>query len=293
MKIGVVGPGAIGLLFAFYLKKNKQDVTLYTRTIEQAEKLMKVGVTCFRHGKTETVFPDVMPLEKVADDRVDYMFVAVKQYHLEYVLPFIKGQQRLVFLQNGMSHLHLFQKMKHENVAVGIVEHGAKKENDDTVHHTGVGVTKFGLVRGDKAQFESLFHCFSSELFPLQIEEDWKSTMCNKLIVNVCINPLTALFGVQNGELLTNPFFYKVMEQVFQEVIFLVEEEKKEELWQFVCNVCESTSSNISSMLADVKNHRKTEIDAIIGYTIGEAEKQQKQVPILQFLYHSIKGLEV
>lgn len=46
-------------------------------------------------------------------------------------------------------------------------------------------------------------------------------------------------------------------------------------------------------MLADVKENRETEIDAIIGYAIEEARKQRKQVPTLQFLYNSIKGLEV
>ncbi|MDZ5608430.1 2-dehydropantoate 2-reductase [Bacillus pseudomycoides] len=293
MKIGIVGPGAIGLLFAFYLKKNKQDVTLFTRTVEQAEKLMQEGIRCIRKGEMETVFINVMPLENIVDEQMDYMFIAVKQYHLVNILPFIKEQRRIIFLQNGMSHLHILQEIKCENVAVGIVEHGAKKENEYTVNHTGVGVTKFGVINGDLSQFESLLECFSPKYFPMQVEEDWKRTMCYKLVINACINPLTALLGIQNGALLSNPYFYKVMEQIFQEVVFLVGEGEKEELWQLVCRVCETTAGNTSSMLADVRESRETEIDAIIGYVIEEARKQQKQVPTLQFLYNSIKGLEV
>lgn len=292
MKIGIVGPGAIGLLYAFYFKKNGQDVTLFTRTFEQAERIMQTGITCIRNGKRETVFLNVLPLENVLGERLDYTFIAVKQYHLTDILPFITEQQQLIFLQNGMSHLQVMQKLQCDNIAVGIVEHGAKKVNEHTVHHTGIGVTKFGLVRGNHVPFEAVFNCFSSQLFSLQVENDWKQTMYNKLVVNVCINPLTALFGVQNGELLSNPFFYQAMKQVFNEVIFLVREEKKEELWRMVCRVCEKTSSNTSSMLADVKGKRKTEIDAIVGYVLGEAKKQQNQVPTLQFLYNAIRGLE-
>lgn len=292
MKIGIVGPGAVGLLFAFYLKKNGQDVTVFTRTEEQAEQLKQKGITCMREGKMETVSLNAMRLENMTDERMDYTFIAVKQYHLAHVLSFLTGQQRLIFLQNGMSHLSIFQEIECEHVAIGIVEHGAKKENDYTVHHTGVGIMKFGVVRGGQERFAPLFSCFSPKLFPLRIETDWKRTLHDKLVVNVCINPLTALFGVRNGELLSNLFFYRAMKQVFEEVAFLIEEEKKEELWQLVCHVCEKTSDNTSSMLADVKQNRKTEIDAIVGYAIEEAKKREKQVPTLQFLYHSIKGLE-
>nr|MBR9646727.1 2-dehydropantoate 2-reductase [Streptococcus sp. 11-4097] len=79
----------------------------------------------------------------------------------------------------------------------------------------------------------------------------------------VCINPLTALLQVQNGDLITNPFFYRLMEQVFQEVVFLVKEEK-EMVWKMVRHVCERTSHNTSSMLADVRANRQTEIGAIV-----------------------------
>ncbi|WP_272919079.1 2-dehydropantoate 2-reductase N-terminal domain-containing protein, partial [Bacillus anthracis] len=51
MKIGVVGPGAIGLLYTFYLQKSNQDVTLFTRTAKQADELNITGVTCIREGK--------------------------------------------------------------------------------------------------------------------------------------------------------------------------------------------------------------------------------------------------
>lgn len=128
MKIGIVGPGAIGLLFAFYLKKNKRDVTLFTRTVEQAEKLVQEGIKCIRKGEMETVFINAMPLENIVDEQMDYLFIAVKQYHLVNILPFIKEQRRIIFLQNGMSHLHILQEIKCENIAVGIVEHGAKKK---------------------------------------------------------------------------------------------------------------------------------------------------------------------
>ncbi len=291
MKIGIVGPGAIGLLYTFYLQKSNQDVTLFTRTAKQSEELTVTGVTCVMNGERETVFPSVLPIESMPNQKLDYIFIAVKQYHITDILPFVQRESSLIFLQNGMSHLHAMQKIENENIAVGIVEHGAKKEGIHTVQHTGIGVTKFGVVRGPSMHFQKIFKCFSFPYFPIQLESDWKDVMHKKLVVNVCINPLTALLRVQNGELISNPFFYQMMEQVFQEVVFLVKEEK-EIVWQMVQRVCERTSRNTSSMLADVRANRQTEINAIIGYVLEEAKKQQRPVPTLQFLFEAIKGLE-
>lgn len=293
MKIGIVGPGAIGLLYTFYLQKSNQDVTLFTRNAEQAEELNLTGVTCIRNGERETVFPSILPIESMLDKQLDYTFIAVKQYHITDILPFVQGESSLIFLQNGMSHLQVMQKIGNERIAVGIVEHGAKKEDGHTVHHTGIGVTKFGVVRGQSSCFKKVFNCFPFDYFPIQIEDDWKGIMRNKLVVNVCINPLTALLRVENGELISNPFFYQMMEQVFQEVAFLVKEEDKEMVWQMVCQVCEKTSHNISSMLADVRANRQTEVNAIVGYVLEEAKEQQQSVPTLQFLFNVIKGMEL
>ncbi|MEC2646929.1 2-dehydropantoate 2-reductase [Bacillus thuringiensis] len=278
-------------MYTFYLQKSNQYVTLFTRTAKQAEELNETGVTCIRDRTCETVYPSVLPIESMVAQNLDYIFIAVKQYHIDDILPFVEGAASLIFLQNGMSHLQKMLNIGCENIAVGIVEHGAKKEGGHIVHHTGVGVTKFGVVCGQSIHFESVFHSFPVSYFPVQIETDWKEIMHKKLVVNVCINPLTALLGVKNGELTKNRFFYQMMEQVFQEVAFLIRGEK-EMVWQMVRNVCEGTSRNTSSMLADVRANRQTEINAIVGYVLEEAKKQQRPVPTLQFLFDAIKGLE-
>jgi 2-dehydropantoate 2-reductase len=293
MKIGIVGPGAIGLLYTFYLQKSNQDVTLFTRNAKRAEELNLTGLTCIRNGERETVFPSILPIESMLDTQLDYTFIAVKQYHVTDILPFVQGESSLIFLQNGMSHLHVMQKIGNERIAVGIVEHGAKKEDGHTVHHTGIGVTKFGVVRGQSNCFKQILNCFPFHYFPIQIEDDWNVIMRNKLVVNVCINPLTALLQVENGELISNPFFYQMMEQVFQEVAFLVKEEDKEMVWKMVCGVCEKTSHNTSSMLADVRANRQTEVNAIVGYVLEEAKRQQRSVPTLRFLFNAIRGMEL
>lgn len=76
-----------------------------------------------------------------------------------------------------MSHLQKMLKIGSENIAVGIVEHGAKKEGGHIVHHTGIGVTKFGVVCGQSIHFKKIFRYFPVTYFPVQIETDWEEIM--------------------------------------------------------------------------------------------------------------------
>ena len=53
MRIGIIGGGAIGLLFANYLSEN-HDVTIFTRTKEQAELLNRDGLNFIVNGQLQT-----------------------------------------------------------------------------------------------------------------------------------------------------------------------------------------------------------------------------------------------
>ena len=56
--------------------------------------------------------------------------------------------------------------------------------------------------------------------------------------------------------------------------------------------VCRITAGNRSSMLKDLENGRQTEIDAILGYVLHEAQQTKQDCPMTRFLYMMIKGKE-
>ena len=45
-------------------------------------------------------------------------------------------------------------------------------------------------------------------------------------------------------------------------------------------------------MLKDVEAKRMTEVDAILGFLLSEAEKQGKKAPLVESYYYFIKGKE-
>lgn len=288
MKISIIGAGSIGLLFASYIA-DFFEVTVYSKTEEQAKLIEEHGIVLIKGNDKKSVQVKALPFEKYMRDE-DLTILAVKQYQLTEVLPAVNGGN-LFFLQNGMGHLETLQKLSSENIYVGSVEHGALKENEWTVRHNGEGITKSAIFRGSSEALISLSNTLSG-FFPISLEVDYYEMLLKKLVANAVINPLTAVLGVPNGRLLDNPYYHMVFKQMFEEIAHILKLKNKEEMLKSVIEICQKTAKNRSSMLKDVEAHRKTEIDAILGYVVMEAEKQNIKAPLTENFYHMLKGKE-
>lgn len=289
MKIGVIGGGAIGLLIASHVDSS-HEVIVYTRTKEQAEVIVSEGVYCKR--ESGDIHRELSATQmKDSIDSMDIVFVAVKQYSMSEIHSILReiNAENIIFIQNGMGHVDKIDEYVCRNVSVGIVEHGAMKLGDNIVSHTGMGRVCIGSVRGEVEGIENIF---GDILFPIEYERDWGIIATKKLIVNIAINPLTAILKITNGELIQNKYYHQLMKEIFEEAYNILEVGNKQECWKSIVSICEKTAMNKSSMLRDIENKRKTEVDSILGYILKIADKKGITTPILSFLFSSVKGME-
>lgn len=290
VKIGIVGGGSVGLLCAYYLSKH-HDVTVITRRKEQADAISKNGI---HFTKDKCLDISICKASDKIDSTFDLFIVSVKQHHLVKVLPMLEKlpETAILFLQNGMAHI---SELKHWNVKhhlfVGSVEHGALRTGDYSIEHTGEGKIRWSAFRTTTKNELLQLEKNTSEAFPFQYEDNWYQMLAEKLLVNACINPLTALMRVKNGELIHTPYL-TFMRLVFEEAITILKLNNKDEVWKKVLLICEKTQHNISSMLKDIMSSRETEIDAILGFLLKESEDKGYEVPHLAFLYRSVKALD-
>ncbi|KUP07332.1 hypothetical protein Q75_05615 [Bacillus coahuilensis p1.1.43] len=293
MNIAVIGAGAIGMLCSYYLAPT-HNVTLVTRSVEQSNKINQVGLTLYRSSHTYTLKKmNAIPIELFTPENIDLMIVTVKQHQLESLLPtlqLISQDTPLLFLQNGMGHLELLHHVSSSTIFAGIVKHGAIKVNSHTVEHRGIGDISIGRIQGklDLHPLESA----TSDFFPIKIVNDISRRMVEKLVVNACINPLTTMLHVSNGELVSNVHYQKLVQAVYSELNKIPFIKENEISLDSVNKVCLQTSTNLSSMLMDIKFKRKTEIDSIVGFVLKKAKSQQIDTPYLQFLFDVVKGKE-
>ncbi|TKC18562.1 2-dehydropantoate 2-reductase [Robertmurraya kyonggiensis] len=294
MKIAVIGGGSIGLLFSYCLHKH-HEVTLYVRNPLQRERIASEGVVLQSKQKTRKADVQVRLISEWGNQDEELSIICVKQYQLEGLLrnASLPTNHPYLFLQNGMAHLKWVDRFNLTVVMVGTVEHGAYRVNENTVAHTGVGRTNIAFYKGKN---DELIHSFvkpMSETFPVQIEDDYKLMLQKKLVVNALINPLTAVLKVNNGRLLENVHYFHIFNELFNEIKEILELEEEQVYYENTLNVCRNTSQNRSSMLKDIEEGRQTEIDAILGYLIEEAEKRNSKAPLVTTLFHIIKGREI
>ncbi|WP_203362217.1 2-dehydropantoate 2-reductase [Bacillus sp. REN10] len=293
MKIGIVGGGAIGLLFASQLA-DVYPTVVFAKTTEQAEALAEQGITYIENHQMVRRFVQADVTEHIDQYQLDLLFIAVKQYQLPIIWSYVERINQevpLVFLQNGMGHLEALDRLPHKHLFVATVEHGVLRTEATSIEIRGRNQTNISAYRGDRKKLLSFLTPFKVT-FPFVWSEKTRSMLLEKLAVNVVINPLTALLKVPNGELVTNPFFLNLAHTVFVELSTVFPDEMDEGVWPKIKGICVKTANNRSSMLTDLEKGRQTEIDAIVGYVLKEANKYGVDVPVLNTMYSMMKGLE-
>jgi 2-dehydropantoate 2-reductase len=292
MKIGIIGAGSIGLLYGGYLGK-ENAITMFPRGIDQSNLLRLEGITVMTEGGSFSTKVNSNVSAALINNQ-ELIIITVKQYHLSeimVVLERINPNIPLLFLQNGMGHIQMLKELPSKTIFVGTVEHGALRMNETTVKHNGIGKTNMAVFKGDKQQIEST-HLASLPFFPFEFHIDWEKMLVKKLMTNALINPLTALLKVKNGQLLANSNYFSVFKAYYNEIHSIFSFMDKQAVFSEILKVCQNTKENESSMLSDIRNKRKTEIDAILGYIIDRSNVENIQIPITWSFYQMVKGME-
>lgn len=208
----------------------------------------------------------------------------------------------ILFLQNGMGMLDevnekLFPNVEtRPNYIVGVVSHGVKRLEHYAVEHAGFGTIAIGILPRKPAEsfrfpdsarylLRTLTRTpiLAAVAFP---PTDLLQQQLDKLAVNCIINPLTAIFDCTNGELLNQFSVTRIMRLLLAEVSLVIRSLPEldgvpnknlrydpQRLEAMVVVVATRTAKNVSSMLHDVRQHTKTEIDYINGYVVRRGEE--------------------
>lgn len=271
----ILGPGAIGSLFAWYLADAHLSVRLLTRHPGESARI----ITLEDKGELATRAFHV----DHHDTPIHQLLVTVKAHQTEAALTAIAHritpETVILFLQNGMGAWQIAeQRFPDSPCLLGTTTEGAWRAADHHIVHAGRGETWIGTLQPRwQSRAAATVEQLRATLFKPQLDDNILARLWRKLAINCAINPLTVLYDCRNGELLEKPAALAQMKAICQEVEQVMEAvlgtPTSIPLLELACDVARKTGANQSSMLQDYRRGQPTEIEFITGYLVREAQR--------------------
>ncbi len=205
------------------------------------------------------------------------VLVTVKAFDLEAALdvlaPHLDDSHLVVVLQNGLGIRSLAERVLGRSVVRGVTFMAAALEEPGHVAFNAAGKT---YLPADEEVLDLWRRCD----MPAERVADVSTYVWRKLAINAVINPLSALLGVPNGELLQLPGLTRGL---VEEAVAVARLEGQslvvDETIAKVEASMRQTARNRSSMLQDIRAGRSTEIDWITGAIVRLARRHGVAVP--------------
>ncbi len=290
MKVAVVGPGAMGCLYAARLAHSGVKTWLVDHQPARAERLEKNGIVVEdRDGHTLLEHP-AMTLH--VPTGMDFVLILVKAYSTSSLR--LPPETPVLTLQNGLGNVEtLCSMVGSARLIVGATTEASTLISEGRVRHVASGTTSMGSWTS--CSCTAARDALTNAGFQVEVTESPGQLIWEKAAVNAGINPLTALLNVPNGRLLKIMEIRQLMRDLVVEATKVASTEGyrfNQSLVEMAENLCAQTSENISSMLQDVRAGRQTEIDAISGEILKRAQLASLPTPRTRVVYQLVRGLE-
>jgi 2-dehydropantoate 2-reductase len=300
MKTVIMGAGAMGSLFGGLLTLSGEDVWLVDIWKENIDAMRSNGLKVEDRGKVQ-IIPVKATTDVASVGKADLILFFVKTYQTEKavsdVLVLQKENTVFLTLQNGLGNEEaICKQVDRRKVILGVTGQGATLLGPGHIRHAGWGKTYVGeLDEKITDRVTQIAQVFRKAGIETEVSSHIHDLVWEKLLVNVGINALAALTGLKNGQLLDYPETVRLMEALVSEAVEVTRRKEiqiDENPMNRVKVVIEATRENRCSMGQDLDYKRRTEIDAINGAVVREAERLGISVPYNQMITDLIKVVE-
>lgn len=306
MHIVVVGAGAMGGLFGARLAAAGHDVLLYDIWTEHVEAINQRGLIIEKPDGTQIRYQ--VPATDAPPQTLrgaDLILVQVKSYDTQKALmPLekrINPESLVLSLQNGLGNLSSMQRAlpDHSRLLLGTTAHGAGVVAPGRIRHAGPGPTVIGDPDSDRSprlNLSPVRDAFNQAGISTEISDTIMENVWLKLAANVSINPLSALTGLRNGQLLEDPDLLDIADAAVAEVVAVMRatgiEAPVKDYSAFARQVMRDTGQAYSSMFQDIRSGRRTEIESICGAVAAIGAEVGVQAPVNRWLTALVRNRE-
>ena len=298
--IFVLGAGAMGCLWAYYLHQQQVLAGMITRnrTLNTTECLQ---ITTDQ-GHTNHASIPVVCAKALTNGYINHLLVCTKATQIETALealaPKLATNATILLLSNGLGfHQHLTNRWPQWRFYAAITTQAARLHSPWHVEHTGIGHSYLGGLSLECTNYPLLSKLRSTGLaISEQTPQAIHHRLWHKWILNCCINPLTAWFDCLNGELLEIDYAQALMKSILTECLAIACANgvtfAEIIMWDELNQLLQATAANSSSMRQDVRLSRPSELPVLNGFASKEGQRLGLATPTNDWVVAAINALE-
>lgn len=300
MRIAVIGAGAMGSIYGGHLSLH-HDVYLIDTNQTIVDHINQNGLIIEENG-TDTVYYPTAITSSEGLKPVDLIILFVKSLFSRAALngckALIGSNTYLMTLQNGSGHEDILAEFAPQNrIIIGTTEDNGAVLATGHVRRGGTGKTNIGMLTEDEEHFlPKIKEVLDSCGFQGYIHANIQQLIWNKLFTNVSLSAVTGVLQVPIGFIASNEHAWKLTRQLIHEAVAVAHElglEADEEvITEEVRMVSVNSPEGITSICADLRNGRKTEVDTISGSVVRAAKKCGVAAPTHEMIVELVHAME-
>lgn len=300
MKIAVLGSGAMGGLFSGYLSRHN-DVTVIDVNEALVNKINTEGLVIQEPDGSSAVYHPHATVSTEGMEPVDLVVVFVKAMFSKSALTANRGiigpDTYLMTLQNGSGHEDLLgQFVPEDHIIIGSTQQNASIPGLGISRHGGSGITHMGCVVGSAARLQPFADTFCECGLPADVSDDVQKMIWGKLFTNVSASALTGALQVPLGFISQDEHAWglccKLIREAVDAAAGLGMEFDYDEKCAEVKGVCDRSPQGLTSIYADLRDGRRSEVDTISGSVVRAGIKGGVPTPTHAFLVELIHAME-
>ncbi|MEJ8839184.1 ketopantoate reductase family protein [Ramlibacter sp. AN1133] len=299
-RILVAGVGAIGGIVAAKLAVHAQVVGLDSN-VEHAQAISEHGLAVEGATRVRAQFPCVSEASELIPEPFDAIVFLVKSSATPAVLQdlgsHLASKPLLVTLQNGMGNAELLAATG-APVARGATMSAGRYIAPGQVEHLIRGSTWLGPWQGSIEDVRWFGDLLVASGLPCEVIEDPMDAVWSKFVFNCVMNPVGALVAGHNAARYEVPEVCALVDTLAEECQQVVRALGGSFAFDPMAFVHKVRSGAVplprhaGSMALDIARAGETEIDALTGWVVAQADRLGIPVPACRTVTALVKGLE-
>jgi 2-dehydropantoate 2-reductase len=305
----ITGLGALGTVFATFLKKAGHTVFALTREKYLSElrdrKLQVTGIWGSHEAVLDGITSSIEPLK---ERKPDLIILTVKAYDteaaIEQVKPLVGKGTLVVIAQNGYGNYEAVSRaIGKDHTLLSRIIFGVKLPSPGRAEVTVIADdVRIGQPHDavDSGRIQDIAQAFTAAGIPTQYAGNVEAILWDKILYNAALNPLGAILECTYGQLAENVETHRVMDTIIGEIFLVARahgiplnwEAPEQYLEHFYRRLVPPTAAHFPSMYYDVKAGKRLEIDALNGAMVKLAHDKGIAVPVNETITALIKAKE-